>query len=214
MREITELFYISGLSTEDQKRTNMYSDQKIRNEEKLKYNKIDDYLKSLGLKLTLYVNKKTLIPRISQLTQKTNQFNLTTKRYTETEIEKFLNTGNLLIAFSVSDRFGDYGVTGLAIVTHGDSAEIDTFLMSCRVIGRNLEIVFFNEIIHYLKKHNVMEISAQYVKTGKNTQVSEFYDSLNLIKTSDDGSVKNYRLALKDFKDSPIDYIEVISDGT
>ncbi|MBF0466552.1 MAG: HAD-IIIC family phosphatase [Nitrospirae bacterium] len=213
MRKISELFYISGHSKEDERRTKLYSDQKMRNEEKLKYDKIEDYLKSLGLKLNITVNEKTLIPRMSQLTQKTNQFNLTTKRYTDAEIEKFINTGHLLFCFSACDRFGDYGFTGLSIISPGDTARIDTFLMSCRVIGRDLEFVFFNEIVHNLRKHNVRETEAQYVRTGKNDQVSTFYDSLHFIKTSEDANVKNYRLNLKDFEDIQIDYIEVGSDG-
>ena len=101
---------------------------------------LQDYIKSLGLKITFYKNSLDSLDRLSQLTQKTNQFNLTTKRYTVNELKVKLGNKNDIIHISVQDRFGDYGIVGLCIIDYLDNqANIDSFLMSCRVIGRKIE---------------------------------------------------------------------------
>ena len=103
----------------------------------------------------LFENDEYIIPRMSQLSQKTNQFNLTTKRYTEGDIKSFIeNDNSKVIAFSVTDKFGDSGVTGLCIINFHDetqSVEIDTLLMSCRIIGRNIEYAFIDYIIKIIE---------------------------------------------------------------
>ena len=122
----------------------MYKDEAERTIIKSNFTDIDSYISSLGLEIILYQNDKKLIRRISQLTNKTNQFNLTTKRYTEAEIENKMNSSNFnVIALSVSDRFGDFGITGVAILETDDSiTSIDTFLLSCRILGRKIEEQF------------------------------------------------------------------------
>ena len=94
------------------------------------------------------------------MTQKTNQFNLTTKRYAEEDIKKFIDDNfTKIYSFELSDKFGDYGITGLSICKINNKnkieAEIDTFLMSCRVIGRDIEKVFLEEVVKELFKEGV-----------------------------------------------------------
>ena len=115
---------------------------------------------------------------MAQLTQKTNQFNLTTKRYLESDIQHFVEDINsLVIAFSVTDKFGDNGITGLCILFMdylNKCAEIDTFLMSCRIIGRNIEYSFIDFLIQRLKSLNYQTVTATYFQTLKNDQVCDF----------------------------------------
>lgn len=156
------------------------TDQYIRNfqRESLKSNlTLDEYIKQLDIKLTYYVNDKRFISRMAQLTQRTNQFNLTTRRYTESDISAFLNRDDVfLVALEYEDRFGKEGIVGLAIVfVEGDSAVIDTFLMSCRIIGRKVEYNFMNYLIDYLKKMGIRKFYGEYIPTAKNIIVRNFY---------------------------------------
>ena len=121
--------------------------------------------------------------KASQMTQKTNQFNLCTRRYTESDIKRMLLEDKIFITvFSLSDSYGDYGITGMSIVKIDKSdekvASIDTFLMSCRVIGRNVEYTFFDQIIKRLKERRIDELRAEFIPTPKNQQVENFYDDL------------------------------------
>jgi FkbH-like protein len=153
---------------------------------------------------------------MSQISQKTNQFNLTTKRYTEGDIRKFLEDPNTNVyAFSVADKFGDSGVTGLCIINndHGNqTADIDTFLMSCRIIGRNIEYSFMDYIIGKAKEANIDKVNAKYVKTQKNEQVREFYDKYSFDMVNENELKRDYVLSLNNCKSKKLNYIEVI-DG-
>ncbi|MDP7194744.1 MAG: HAD-IIIC family phosphatase, partial [SAR202 cluster bacterium] len=175
LRENLGLFYNLSFTAEDKKKIDMYKQQVERETVKEKFTDIEDYLASLELKITIYQDDKTIIPRISQLSQKTNQFNLTTKRYTEGNIKSFIEKDvSKVISFSVSDKFGDSGITGLCIINFHDetqSAEIDTLLMSCRIIGRNIEYAFIDYIIKIIKEKKANVVKASYIQTQKNEQV-------------------------------------------
>ena len=216
LRENMGLFYNLSLTTEDKKKINMYKQQINRETVKKEFTDIDDYLSSLELKITIFENDEYIIPRMSQMSQKTNQFNLTTKRYTEGDIQYFINDPDSdIYAFSTSDRFGDSGVTGLSIVTRNGNTEtavIDTLLMSCRVIGRNIEYAFMNYVIGKVKEKKINVIKAKYIKTQKNEQVKELYDkcSFSLVESTD--SVRNYTLDINKYVPKELNYIEVINE--
>lgn len=111
-RDNVKLFYNLSHTKEDQDKAEIYKKQVIRNTAKSKFSNIDDYLKSLELKIKIYIDDRSIISRMSQMTQKTNQFNLTTKRYTEKDIENFIDCSKTkVLAWSVSDKFGDNGIT-------------------------------------------------------------------------------------------------------
>ncbi len=147
------------------------------------------------------------------MTQKTNQFNLTTKRYTESEISNFINSeSSIVYSISVSDKYGDSGITGLSILTldrDNSSAHIDSLLMSCRIIGRNIEFIFFETILEDIKRMNISSVYGTYKKTNKNEQVSNLYDSFGCIVDDSGKDFKHYKLSLKEYSKSNIDYIEV-----
>lgn len=213
LRENTGLFYNTSLTEEDKKKIGMYTQHVKRENVRKEFTNIDDYLPSLELKMTIYEDDKTIIPRMSQMSQKTNQFNLTTKRYTEGDIRNFiLSNDTKVLAFSVSDKLGDSGVTGLCIInfdTTNKTADIDTFLMSCRIIGRNVEYAFIEYLIDYLKYNKIENVTAKYIPTQKNEQVKEFYDKclFSLIKSNN--GIKDYALFVDEYKPKKIKYIEV-----
>jgi FkbH-like protein len=183
-----EFFPRVKLSQEDLERTQMYKAQAQREQVKKAVRNIEDFLKQLEMKATIYINPETLIPRIAQLTQKTNQFNLTTKRYSEADIQAFMETGNFIFALDLSDRFGPNGVTGLIMIRITDqSLFIDNFLLSCRVIGREVERVFIGFVINWIGKQGLKQkkIHGAYVPTQKNGMVADLYDRLGFAKTAD-----------------------------
>jgi len=213
LRENLGLFYNLSSTAEDAKKAGMYKEQEKRESSKQEFTDIKDYLASLGMKMIIYQDDKSIIPRMSQLTQKTNQFNLTTRRYTERDIESFLEDERTSVfAFSITDKFGDSGITGLSIIRIGDDncAVIDSFLMSCRVIGRDAEFALMNCLIGYLKDRKVELVSAQYIKTQKNEQVMDFFDQCSFPLKSSTESERNYCLNIKDYKSKQIDFMEII----
>ena len=204
-------FYNIKETKDDLIRIKSYQTESLRIESKSEFGNIEEYLKSLNLEMYVYRDPYELIDRMAQLTQKTNQFNLTTKRYTISEIENFVNRSEYLImAFEVNDKFGGFGVTGLSIVEiDGDKAMIDTFLMSCRVLGRNIEFKFLNEIIIFLGGLGVKNVRAFYSKTLKNKQVSDFYDKAGFKVIYQSGDKIDYEISLDQFKAKNINYINV-----
>jgi FkbH-like protein len=172
---------IASLTREDLEKTTMYAQERLRKSQLDVLTEtggsIDDYLKSLGMKMTVGLDDMSLVQRLAQLTQKTNQFNLTTRRYNEKDIaEKISNPGTFVFHFSLADNFGDSGVVGLAIVDRESSntARLDTFLMSCRVIGRMAEKAFLHTILLNLKSSGIEELSADYIPTRKNVLIENF----------------------------------------
>jgi FkbH-like protein len=209
MRNISNLFYSPSKTEEDSAKTQMYKNQVKRIEGRVEAGNIEDYLASLDLSITVYVDDLSQVSRISQLTQKTNQFNLTTKRYSETEIKNFiLNNDKLVLSIEVDDKYGVSGLTGLAILCKKIS-KIDTLLLSCRVLGRNIEYKFMEVIVNMAKKHNIKFLNSEYIKTQKNQQVEGFYNrcGFNTIIKSD--NIIQYQLKTDRYKNEKINYIRV-----
>lgn len=212
LRSCLGVFYSSSQTSEDSKRVLMYKQQKLREGAKQKFEDIEGYLQSLELKMVIHKNDSTHLKRMAQLTQKTNQFNLTTLRYTEADIQNFLDDELASVyVFGLSDKFGDYGLTGLSIVTTTaeGQADINVFLMSCRVIGRNIEQQFLAHILEDLMQRGVTSIQAKYIRTLKNDQVSNFYDKLGFSVTAQDENQTRYVLDLEKYTQNKINYIEV-----
>ena len=201
-------------NSDDAQKTEIYKKQFEREKSKTSYSSIEDYLASLEIELTLKNNDNLHTPRIAQLTQKTNQFNLTTFRYTERQIEQFIDDKHFEVyTIFVKDKFGDNGLTGVCIVKedkkNSKNVFIDTLLMSCRIIGRNIEFVFVNNIIKELANKGYQKITSSYIPTKKNEQVQDFYDKVgfNLIENTDGN--KYYSLNIADFEPKKVDYIKI-----
>jgi len=209
MRELGNLFYNPSETKEDIQKLQIYKEQLKRNKDKDSKGSIKDYLVSLGIVLTVHVDDGSQVSRISQMTQKTNQFNLTTKRYTESEIARLINDKSyMVIAINVHDKYGDSGLTGVAIINNVDS-KIDTLLLSCRILGRNIEYKFMDIIVDLAKSRKLKVLSSEYIKTNKNQQVVDFYEKCGFDKISElDGNSK-YNLQVCNYKNQHIAYIRV-----
>jgi FkbH-like protein len=192
------LFYKNSITTEDKIRNNLYSQNMLRESEKAIYSDLEAYLKSLEIQIELNCNDVRLLDRLEQLAQKTNQFNLTTYRYTRSEFELFINSDNYdVISIEVKDKYGDMGITGICVVEYNnDSAKINLFLLSCRILGRNIEKVFLNEIINRISSKNVKLLSSNYIENSKNIQVKNFYSDNNFKLINTEGAKFEYELKL------------------
>ena len=166
----------------------MYLGQKKRKELERKVGDFNEFLKQMNIEVNVQKANSFSIPRISQLTLKTNQFNLTTKRYQEEEISKFSSSNDKIVeCVQVSDKFGDNGITGTYIVEKKNDEEwiIDTFLLSCRIIGRGVEDSMMNQIIEKAKLSRVKRIKGEFIPTAKNKPAENFYEKLGFKKEKD-----------------------------
>ena len=178
-------FNVLKITNEDKKRGQMYYQQKQRSELKNETVNLEKYLEKLETKVTIKNADQVTIPRISQLTMKTNQFNLTTKRYSEEEIRHMMNDSQMkIISVQVEDKFGDNGITGACIIKLKNKKEwyIDTFLLSCRVIGREIERAIMSFIINEARERGLETIIAEFIPTKKNSPTENFLDKCGFKK--------------------------------
>jgi FkbH-like protein len=160
------------MTNEDRNRGEMYRQEHKRTELKRSSSNLEDFLKQLEIRVTMKKANNFTIPRIAQLTLKTNQFNLTTRRYQEEDVETLAQDNTKLIGCAqTQDKFGDNGITGVYIVNknHVDKEWfIDTFLLSCRVMGRGIEDAMMGYILSKAKEEGVTKVKAEFIPTKKN----------------------------------------------
>jgi FkbH-like protein len=169
---------------EDTKRGVMYAQQRQRKQFENTVSNLDQFLKQIDIKVKIKKSNEFLIPRISQLTLKTNQFNLTTRRYQEEEIRKFSKDENFEVGCAqVLDKFGDNGITGAYIVKKNETNWIlDTFLLSCRVMGRGVEDAMLSHILKDAKNNGIEEFKAEFIPTLKNKPAENFLSDFGFRK--------------------------------
>ena len=170
-------FNVLKITNEDLKRCKMYFQERQRIEFEKAAPNLGEFLKQLNIRLKIKKADLFTMPRISQLTLKTNQFNLTTRRYQEEDIKKFSEDENMVVrCIQVEDKFGDDGITGVFIVRKDSKTEwtIDTFLLSCRVIGRGVEEGMFAHILQLAKNEGITKIKGMYIPTKKNKPCENF----------------------------------------
>lgn len=194
---------ILSLTDEDRVKTTLYEAERKRQ------NLLDSvsgdagdlgsHLVRLGMRMTLYVDERRHIQRLAQLTQKTNQFNLTTRRYDEQQIAAFMTAPDwLVLDFSLADVFGDAGIVGLALVhlAGAQRAELDSFMMSCRVIGRCAEDAFMHGLLRELQARGITHLHASYKPTPKNVLVQDFLPRVGFVCTQEDAGQRRFVLDL------------------
>jgi HAD-superfamily phosphatase, subfamily IIIC/FkbH-like domain len=177
---------------EDLKKTQMYQNEARRKQEMSKSLNLDDYIAKLEMVVDIHRMREPELERVVQLINKTNQFNMTTKRYTQAEVEEIAaKPANAIYVVYSSDKYGDSGLISVIILI-GNQAEvlIDTFLMSCRVMGRKLEDVIINELATKYNK----KLIGEFIPTAKNAPVKELYDRLGFETVADDDGHKIYKL--------------------
>lgn len=191
-----DCFVTLNLTKEDLKKGIMYAEEKQRKTLKESSTNLTNYLNLLQMKGVFKVDDNQNIKRISQLTQKTNQFNMTTKRYSEQQIEDFILDDNYhVITLDLSDKFGDYGTTGLAIVDCELEYRLDTFLLSCRILGRNAENALMSEIASLIKNKGGKVLLGSFIETDRNQVARDAFEKLGFDKNDD--RVYNWKLSLE-----------------
>jgi FkbH-like protein len=171
-----------SISNEDLKRTEMYVSEKRRKELEKSVESIDDWLKSLKIIVTIEALNEANLPRVTQLLNKTNQMNLSTRRMTESELFAWTQQNrHKLWAIRVADKFGDSGLTGIISLDYSDGdGRILDFVLSCRIFGRNIENVMLYKAICFAHSIGLDDVYAKYVETSKNKLCLEFLKTSGL----------------------------------
>jgi FkbH-like protein len=181
-----------ALTDEDRRRDRLYAEQRERAALQRGGTSLEDFLRSLRMEMAMGPLVPGSVARVAQLTQKTNQFNLTTRRYSEQEIRTLAADGGARVyQVRVSDRFGDSGLVGVAITrTAGEAWEIDSLLLSCRVIGRTVETAMLARLADDARAAGARRLGGWFLPTKKNTPASAFYPShgFALVESSDGGT--------------------------
>lgn len=183
--EIAPLFTAGGVSAESRGKTQQYRALAQAAEARAGFASQEDYLRSLGLAVTLRRDDTAQLPRITELMAKSNQFNLTTERLQAGDVGALMGRADATVyAFSVSDRLAEHGLTGV-LITEDDAEDpaavrVHSFLMSCRVIGRGIEFAVWRPVLADAAARGKQRLKAAYRPTAKNAQVADFYDRLGL----------------------------------
>jgi FkbH-like protein len=178
--QMLNLFETASFSEEDIERTRQYQEEAKRVVLKQSFNNESDYLKSLEMISYVKAFDNFSTPRVAQLTQRSNQFNLRTIRYTEEDIQRIIFSPDYItLSFNLKDKFGDHGLIAALILNNRSiSLFIDTWVMSCRVLKRGMEKFIINEIVKVAKSKKINQIVGEYLPTPKNAIVKDLYPSL------------------------------------
>ena len=181
-------FEVTNLSKDDLKRNEMYKENAKRAEMQASFTNYEDYLLSLKMTATIRPFESIYMSRIAQLTNKSNQFNLTTKRYTQEEIEAAAADPNMVTLYGkLEDCFGDNGVVSVIIAKGcGDALDIVLWLMSCRVLKREMEFAMMDELARKAMERGFKKLVGHYYPTAKNAMVKEFYALQGFTKEEED----------------------------
>ena len=181
---------------EDLKKTEMYQHESKRKQEINESLNLDSYIEKLEMTVEIHRMQDKELERVAQLCNKTNQFNVTTRRYTKTEIEEIAaDPEKTIYVVYASDKYGDSGLISVIILAdEGMGVRIDTFLMSCRIMGRRLEDVIINELIAKSLNNGKQEIIGEFISTAKNAPVMELYDRLGFSKINESEGHKIYKI--------------------
>lgn len=183
------------LTEEDRQKGAMYRARARRRDEESRFADLGEFLASLEIEVTIHLATPFSIPRIAQLTQKTNQLNMTTRRYTEAQIQSFVGDPRYAVyAVSSRDRFGDDGIIGVFILEFSEEAvRIDTFLLSCRVIGRGIEQAMVAFIADVARVRGATVIVGEFIPTAKNRPAAGVYEGLGFAASGDQRFVADLR---------------------
>lgn len=184
-------FEVSSLSADDLKRNEMYRENAKRTELQASFQNYEDYLKSLEMKAEIREFIPMYMSRIAQLTNKSNQFNLTTKRYSQSDIETVAENKNYITLYGkLEDKFGDNGVVSVVIGridgTDREELHLELWLMSCRVLKRDMEFAMMDALVDQAKNQGIKKIIGYYYPTAKNAMVKDFYALQGFFKQSED----------------------------
>lgn len=199
-------FEVTSISEDDKNRNEMYKANAMRVEQQASFTDYGEYLDSLDMHAVILPFEPIYMSRIAQLTNKSNQFNLTTKRYTQAEIEKAAEDINQITLYGkLEDKFGDNGVVSV-IIGHIEEKEykalhIDLWLMSCRVLKRDMEYAMMDKLTEICRAQDVLYIYGYYIPTAKNGMVKNFYQLQGFEKIDDKNGNTVWRFMIsEDYK--------------
>lgn len=180
-------FEVTGFSDDDIKRNEMYRANAERLKLESNFENYHDYLVSLEMKALIKDFDSVYIQRIAQLTNKSNQFNLTTKRFSQSDMEKIMDDESCIRLYGkLEDKYGDNGVISVVIgKKDGKLLHIDLWLMSCRVLKRDMECAMLDRLVEEAQKQDIHVLRGYYIKSPKNNMVKDFYRNFGFLKVSE-----------------------------
>lgn len=207
------LFDSMNIAEEDMVRGKMYAENRQRNEAEKSSSNLTMFYHSLGLKVTCHRGNEGNLPRIVALLGRTNQFNLTTKRYTESEIRSFIEDENWEVrCYSAEDRFGRYGIVGVGLTKYEDGeASLDSFLLSCRAMGKGIEHAMMADVAACVADKGIRRLNALYRPTKKNVPIQIFLPEIGFHSKNGSDMQKTFSIQLDEQKLNNPEYIELIN---
>jgi FkbH-like protein len=206
-----------SFTAEDRRRGAQYQQQAARRRSERSATSLEDFLRGLEMTASVCEVDEFAFPRVLDLIHKTNQFNLTTRRHSATRLEQMIDDPQWgAFSLRVRDRFGDNGIIGAAILRlEGDLGTLDTFLLSCRVIGRNVETAFLRYLADWARRRGANRIEGEFVPTRKNTPAADFYRRHGFEEVSgpDNGNGNRWRLRLDEIGFQWPEYIQRACDN-
>jgi FkbH-like protein len=194
------LFDTLSLSVEDRRRGDLYRQRAQAEAERLTMSSVEDYYRNLDMELSIAPVSRSNLTRAAQLTQKTNQFTVTTLRFSEAEIaSRMEDTKWVTATVGVKDKFGDNGIVGVAMGQQdGASLDVDTLLLSCRVIGRTVETAVLAHLCDEGRRRGLKAVTARVIPTPKNTPARDVFERHGFAKIGeDDTGITHWRLELE-----------------
>ncbi len=181
-------FEVTNFSEDDIKRNEMYTANAQRAKLNKSFENYEEYLISLDMSAQIKRFENIYLPRITQLTNKSNQFNLTTRRYQEQEIKEVMESdAHIALYGKLSDKFGDNGIISVVIGRQDkDVLHMELWLMSCRVLKRNMEFAMMDDVIKRARERGIKKVIGYYYKTAKNNMVKDFYSQFGFKKVSEE----------------------------
>jgi FkbH-like protein len=209
------LFDVLAISEEDRTRGTAYQADTVRRQLQEASGDMEGFLRSLGMELEVRLADEFTIPRIAQLTQKTNQFNLTTQRYSDEDIRRLSSSDDTdVISVRYRDRFGDAGIVGVCVLRYADSAvTVDSFLLSCRILGRSVEHTFLAQCLLRAQRQGARFAVGRYRPSLKNGQVAKFYSSWGSLSVGQDADEERYQIDLAGPLPAQPEFFHVTSEG-
>jgi FkbH-like protein len=199
------LFETTGVSTEDRSRADLYRAEFERRSAAGTFSNFEEYLASLDMRIDVAHFEPSRLSRISQLLQRSNQFNLTTRRYNERECEAMMKDAKYIPLYGcLRDRFGDHGLISVIVARPdpaGNVLEITDWLMSCRVLARGVEEYLMNYVIQEAARLSLELVAGTYIPTAKNAMVKEFFHRFGFENAGEttDGATR-WRLRVADYQ--------------
>ncbi len=204
---------VLAITEEDRQKGEMYVKEKARFSARIQSTDLTSYFFSLKTIAKIDYAKQHQAVRLSQLSQKTNQFNCTTRRYTEMEIKSFMESNAYrLFSLSMHDKFGDFGIVGLCILARNNeiSWRLDTFLLSCRAIGRQVEIAFFRQIVDFVLCEGAVELLLEFIPTDRNMVAKEFLECMGWQGISTVHNLQSHLICPEELRIKVPEWIEII----